>query len=653
MNFNFLSRVWTEFAPGLGNHLWQSTLFVVVVALLTLAFRSNRAGTRYGLWMAASVKFLVPFSVLIKLGGYFSSFRPAHDGAANSVVSLTIMQLNQPFNAQTAAVMAHPAVSGADSLQLLSRFAPFLLIVWVVGILTVLTIWSVRWHRVSAIARHAIALRDGAEAEIVARLQDGDAPDRRVEIVSTTDAIEPGIFGISRPVLLWPAAMRGQVSEAHIESIVEHELCHVRRRDNLTAMVHMLVEALFWFHPFVWWIGGRLVEDRERACDEAVVESGRERRVYAESILKVCEFCVESPLPCVPGVSGADLKRRIAMIMSHRAVRPIGVGRKLLLVAACCLAITVPMVSGALRGKLSRGSGGAAEYADNVVDVNSASFGEVTIKPDPDATAKLKANSGVIVSRVIWKDGELNATGTSLRSLILLTYPSIEDSQITGGADWIKTEVFNVHAKASAGLMAAWPKLTTEQRDEASRAMLQNFLASSFGLKVHRESKVEPTYALVVDNEAKLRSFDGDCPPLAPDARPLASVPPEKADPRTIAPSCGMMTVMPGEVRGDKIQIWNLLRFLTIYSGRTVQDKTNLTKRYDVNLKFTPDKSVLPPSPPLLPGMKLPEVDPNGPSLFDALVQQTGLRLVPQTGPLEMLVVDDATMPGQGSGAGR
>jgi uncharacterized protein (TIGR03435 family) len=114
-----------------------------------------------------------------------------------------------------------------------------------------------------------------------------------------------------------------------------------------------------------------------------------------------------------------------------------------------------------------------------------------------------------------------------------------------------------------------------------------------------------------------------------------------------------MMTVMPGEVRGDKIQIWNLLRFLTIYSGRTVQDKTNLTKRYDVNLKFTPDKSVLPPSPPLPPGMKLPEVDPNGPSLFDALVQQTGLRLVPQTGPLEMLVVDDATVPGQGSGDGR
>ena len=350
MNFEFLSRVWAEFGPAIGNHLWQSTLFVAAVALLTLAFRRNRAGTRYGLWMAASVKFLVPFSLLIKLGSYFSSFRSVHEGAADSVVSLTIMQLNQPFNAQTEAV-AHPVASTASALQLLSRFAPVVLVVWAVGTIAVLTVWLVRWHRISAIAKRAMPLREGAEAEIAARLQNGEAQERRVELVSTEDAIEPGIFGIARPVLLWPEAMRGQVSEAHIESIVEHELCHVRRRDNLTAMVHMLVEALFWFHPFVWWIGGRLVEDRERACDEAVVDSGRERRVYAESILKVCEFCVESPLPCVPGVSGADLKRRIAMIMSHRAVRPIGVGRKLLLVASCCLAISAPMVSGALRGK--------------------------------------------------------------------------------------------------------------------------------------------------------------------------------------------------------------------------------------------------------------------------------------------------------------
>jgi bla regulator protein blaR1 len=636
MNVNFLSRVWNDFGPGLGNHLWQSTLFVAVVALLVLAFRSNRAGTRYGLWFAASLKFLIPFSVLIDLGSYLSSFRSPY--GSSSLASMTIVQLNQPFNSQSAALVAHSSVAGASSLPAISRFAPWLLLVWFAGTIAVLAVWLIRWSRVAVIAKRATALREGAEAEIVARLLAGDSLHRKVEIVSTSEAIEPGIFGIARPVLLWPEAMRGQVSEAHIEAIVAHELCHARRRDNLSALLHMLVEALFWFHPFVWWIGGRLVEARERACDEAVVDSGRERRVYAESILKVCEVCVESPLPCVPGVSGADLRQRIAQIMSHRSVRPIGAGRKLLLAAACCLAISAPMVSGALRGQKI-----ATERPSVELPAGPIAFGEVSVTPDPEATAKLKANSAPIVSRVMWKEGELNTKGTTVHALIMMANHDLEETQIIGGPDWIKTEVFNIHAKANPALLAAWPKMTDEQRDAADRAMLRNLLAVNFGYKAHQETKVEPTYALVVDNAGKLQAFDGKCPPLPANAAPSN---PEKFDPNS-EPPCGLMFVSPGQVRGSRVEIPSLLRFLSVYSGRVVQDKTNLKARYDVNLKFTPDKSVLPPSPPLPPGMKFPEPDPNGPSLFDALVQQTGLRLVPQSVPLELVVVDDATLPAE------
>ncbi len=58
------------------------------------------------------------------------------------------------------------------------------------------------------------------------------------------------------------------------------------------------------------------MEERECACDEEVLELGSQREVYAESILKICEFCVGSPLACVSGVTGADLKRRIVRIMT-------------------------------------------------------------------------------------------------------------------------------------------------------------------------------------------------------------------------------------------------------------------------------------------------------------------------------------------------
>src|SRR5207248_8552793 len=139
---------------------------------------------------------------------------------------------------------------------------------------------------------------------------------QRIELLSSRASLEPGIFGIAQPVLVWPEGISERLDDAHLEVILAHELWHVRRRDNLAAALHMVVEAIFWFHPLVWWLGARLVEERERACDEEVLQSGSERQVYAESILKICEFCVGSSLACVSGVTGADLKKRIVHIMT-------------------------------------------------------------------------------------------------------------------------------------------------------------------------------------------------------------------------------------------------------------------------------------------------------------------------------------------------
>ena len=58
-----------EFLSSIANHLWQSTFFAAVAGLLTLALRNNRASVRHWVWLAASWKFVVPFSVLISLGG--------------------------------------------------------------------------------------------------------------------------------------------------------------------------------------------------------------------------------------------------------------------------------------------------------------------------------------------------------------------------------------------------------------------------------------------------------------------------------------------------------------------------------------------------------------------------------------------------------
>ena len=161
--------------------------------------------------------------------------------------------------------------------------------------------------------------------------------------------MEPGVFGIIRPVLLWPEGIARHMDDAHLESVLAHEVCHVQRRDNLTSAIHMLVEAIFWFHPVVWWMERQLVKERERACDEAVLQLGNEAAVYAESILNVCKFYTESPIACMSGVTGSELKQRIARIMSGQGVRKLDLRRKATLALTCVLAVGIPLAAGFLR----------------------------------------------------------------------------------------------------------------------------------------------------------------------------------------------------------------------------------------------------------------------------------------------------------------
>jgi beta-lactamase regulating signal transducer with metallopeptidase domain len=107
--------------------------------------------------------------------------------------------------------------------------------------------------------------------------------------------------------MLLPEGIFDRLTVPQLKGVIAHELCHVHYRDNVIAAIHMFVETLFWFHPLVWWIGRRMVEERERACDEEVLRLGSEPRVYAEGILNVCKLYVESPLVCVAGITGLIL----------------------------------------------------------------------------------------------------------------------------------------------------------------------------------------------------------------------------------------------------------------------------------------------------------------------------------------------------------
>jgi bla regulator protein BlaR1 len=620
-----LSEIWAVVAPAMGNHLWQSTLFAGVIGVLTLALRNNRAQIRYWLWLAASLKFLIPFSLLVGMGSHLASPRAA--AAPRTGLYFAMEQVGQPFTRQ--AVPPIPNATPSTAFQSLIHLLPALLVVWLCGFVVVLFVWCVRWRRISAAVREAEPLRQGREVEVLRRLESAPGMPKHIEIRSSRRSLEPGIFGIAQPVLVWPHGITGRLEDEHLKSILAHELLHIRRRDNLAAAIHMFVEAVFWFHPLVWWMGTRLVEERERACDEEVVESGSDPQVYAESILKICEFCVGSPLPCISGVTGAELKSRITRIMSDQIARKLDLRRKLLLGVAAILAVAAPIATGILHASPSRTTARSESAASS-----SFVYRDISIKLDQTATAMLKSGKGAIYQTNLGTSNGLAITNTPLQQLIEFAY-EVQGDRIAGTPAWFNTELFDVDAKIDSSTADKLQKLDPDQRTFARRRMLQALLADHFKLAVHRETRQLPVYALLIaESGPKLKEAtpgniyaDGV---KGPDGAPLG---PGKM---TFGP-LGTSTL---KVTAQALPIPSFLRTLSLQVGRTVLDMTGLTGNYDFTLQWAP---LLPKDAVISPA--------SGSSIFQAVRQQLGLKLEPKTAPLEMLVIDHAELPSASNSA--
>ena len=557
------------------NHLWQSTLFAGLVALLTLALSKNRAQIRYRLWLAASVKLLIPFSLLVTLGSQFE-WRTAP--AVVAPLSLTIEQISQsfaPFPMPRAETPAAPAVSPLASALFIA--------VWLGGCAVVLSLWCARWRRIRA------ALRTASPFPI-------QAP---IEVMSSPTLLEPGVWGVFRPVLLLPEGIAGRLTPGQFTAILAHELCHVRRRDNLAAAIHMVVEAVFWFHPVVWWIGARLVEERERACDEEVLRLGSQPEVYAEGILNVCKFYLESPLACASGVTGWDLKKRIEAIITNRLLPRLTFARNLLLATVGLAALAGPIFMGVVNAPQSRAQSQAGSTAP-------LTFKVVSIKRVDSEMHNEALNFA--------PDGGLTMANTTLKTLVAFAY-DVREFQISGGPAWFGSERYDIRIKPERPEGPADLREMTEDQQrllfDRLRQRLRALLAERFQLTIHRDTKGPPVYALVLaKNGPKLQAANESGHQFLIDGR--------------------------GQITAGGMSIERLAETLSNRLGRPVLDQTGLKGEFDCKMEWTPDPGG--PMPRRAPGET-----PN--ALFTAVQEQLGLKL--ESARAEIIVVDRAEKPSE------
>ena len=378
-----LARASAWLWPALFNHLWQTALVCALVYVLALLLRGGPARARYALWLVASAKLAAPsalFAYAADRLGFGASWLDGAGGAAPPLV----VQFTEPLSAPADELAAGAGGAAPHHGELFCA----LTIAWLAGCAVLLAVWLKRRREFARAVRDGREVFAGREFDALGRARARLRLAREVSLVVSPRGAEPGVWRTRRPVLLMPEMIAAQLEDEELEALMLHELVHVARRDNLAANFQTALACLFWFYPVAWLISRRLLAERERACDERVLEAGGAPGAYAASILKVVRFCSGWRVAGVSGAAGgSNLRRRIEMIMRDDGSKRLSARHRALTAATAAAALALTVCAGLFgRGQAAgpqASAGAGAQRAAGVVvgDGPSADEGQAAAGP--------------------------------------------------------------------------------------------------------------------------------------------------------------------------------------------------------------------------------------------------------------------------------
>jgi uncharacterized protein (TIGR03435 family) len=516
---------------------------------------------------------------------------------------------------------------------------------------------------------------------------------RSIDVLLHESVGAPATCGIRRHAILFPVDVTTWADEDIFRAAV-HEVEHVRRADCLVNAIARGVCAAYWFHPLVWVAWRRLGLEAERACDDAVLRRA-DADAYANQLVTLAaRLSASARHPLLAMASRNDLVQRVTAVLDQRQARghagvapAVGIAS-----AACALIVTLSPLQAVTRTSPSttaeqspaaapapqvqvteplarrRGAPPPPEIArsgppsitalrDQPLTIDRPRLSAVTAAAaEPDAlanqnpgssatpafeVASIRRNTAGGVPRMRLEGGRWVASNASLLELIRDAYRT-QSFQVVGGPEWVRAAGGPTRAAPASqrpglvtfDILANIPPGTPPAQVPL---MLRTLLADRFALVVHTEMRDMPVFVLTHARDDKrlgprLVSSSQQCQGKV-DGGPLRA--PVTRVSEDGKPVCGM-TMGPARIRGGGLTITFLANALTGYTGRMVVDRTGLAGPFDFDLTYAPAARGAGPGP-----------SDDRPSIYTAVQEQLGLKLEAATAPVEMLVVESASMPSE------
>jgi bla regulator protein BlaR1 len=454
----------------------------------------------------------------------------------------------------------------------------------------------------------------------------------RANRLTSASCVAPVTVGLLRPRVILPESSR-EWPQAQLDAVLTHENEHARRRDPLFQWIALLNRAIFWFHPLAWWLEQRLSGLAEEACDAVVLSRGYDPHAYSEYLLALARSVLQTGTRvnaigmAMPGVG---LKHRIRQMLSDVPIPKISVLRMAFTVAVCA-GVAAILAAGTLIHAQSAQPGPKFEVAS----IRSCGAGGGNSKEGPPGGSPI-VSPGRLNTGCAALAGSYPLAGLIQRAYgrLGLGHPVPLGSAlpISGGPSWIYSARYVINAKApdnaSEGTMVG--------------PMLQALLEDRFRLKVHRETREVPVYALTVaKGGSKLQQVaEGSC--VHPDysIRPIPPLPPGKTYCNdAVGGRKGPNTTL----NEDEATLLEFSKLLGLVLDRPIVDKTGLLGKYNFHLEFLVDQT----TPGALSGFGPPSDGPPAASIFTVVQEQLGLKLEPAKGAREFLLIDHVERPSE------
>jgi uncharacterized protein (TIGR03435 family) len=628
--------------------LWQGALVALAAALSLRVLRSSKPQLRYAVACAALAMMLAsPIATALVLTG----------GAPRTPLTDSIHVLRSPQGTVLGlAVIPLPpstaaagSASGQPPLELRLPFEfntdtlfSALVTLWLAGVTILLTrlaagCWRVR--RLHVAARFDAPSRWQPVAE---QLADRLGLRRRFLIVDTMRVTTPTVIGWLRPIVLLPMAALSGLTPQQVEAVLAHELAHIRRHDFLINLLQTLAETILFYHPAVWWVSRRIRSEREHCCDDVAVSVCGDATEYAAALTELASWSIAHPPLAMAATRGPLLNRVRRLLRLPETERRMS--RTTLAVAVVITTTAGVVALGAILKAQPIASGGAGRFGPP--EINEMLGFELFPSPvrlpgeDPSGARgwTLTVGSGPILSLM----------GFTARGVIREAY-GLGPMAVVGVPQWMDQETFDLTVPADLTIVDG------HTDPEQVQSALRRYLEGTLGLMTHRETRPFPAYALVPANAdgrlgPSLRASTIDCFAGGVNPRP-------NADPATIGPVlrqrfqtrriCGIDNNFFG-LSGARVTMAELARefhrqHYPLEPDREIVDRTGLTGAYDFELRF----GALPLAAIGHANYRIGRLlEPFGlRSVFTALPEQLGLKLVASTVSHEVLVIDQINRP--------